>query len=85
MSIWYIILFTVLADGQATVDVRYPNTPDYNNEKSCNEAGNTLMNDEQMKIGTNAGTVYYICKAITQDEITRALTKGGAANNGTNG
>lgn len=76
MSIWYVILFTVLADGKATVDVRYPNTPEFNNEKSCNEAGNLIMNEEQMKIGTNAGIVYYICKAITQDEIKRATTGG---------
>lgn len=82
MSIWYVILFTVLADGQATVEVRYPNTPEFNNEKSCNDAGNLLMNEEQMKIGTNAGIVYYICKAITQDEINRAQTKGGSANSG---
>ena len=76
MSIWYVILFTVLADGKATVDVRYPNTPEYNNEKSCNEAGNLIMNEEQMKIGTNAGIVYYICKAITQDEIRKATSGG---------
>jgi hypothetical protein len=80
--IWYIILFTVMSDGAATVDVRYPNTPEFNNEQACNTAGNTLMNDEQMKIGTNAGVVYYICKVITQDEITKALVKGGSANSG---
>lgn len=76
MSIWYVILFTVLADGKATVDVRYPNTPEFNNEKACNEAGNYIMNEEQMKIGTNAGIVYYICKAITQEEIRKATSGG---------
>jgi len=78
MSIWYIILFTVLADGKATVDTRYPNTPEYNNEKNCNEAGNYLMEQEQSKIGTNSGTVYYICKEITDAEIKSATGKTGS-------
>lgn len=77
MSIWYVILFTVLTDGKATVDVRYPNTPEYNSEKTCNEAGEYIMNDEQMKLGTNAGTVYFICKELTQDQINKALGKSG--------
>lgn len=72
MSIWYIILFTVMSDGKATVDVRYPNTPEYNTEETCNMAGNFLMEQEQTKIGTNAGTVYYICKSITEAEIKTA-------------
>lgn len=76
MSIWYIILVVVMANGDATVDTRYPNTPQYNNEKDCNEVGNTLMEQEQMKIGTNAGTVYYICKQITPEE-QRAATGSG--------
>lgn len=76
MSIWYVILFTVLADGKATVETRYPNTPEFNNEKACNEAGNYLMEQGQLKIGTDAGIVYYICKEIT-DEQMKAATKGG--------
>lgn len=76
MSIWYIILVTVMGDGTATVDTRYPNNPEYNNEKTCNEAGNYLMEQEQMKIGTNTGTVYFICKQITQSDINAATSKG---------
>lgn len=76
MAIWYIILFTVLADGSATVDVRYPNKVESNNEKTCNEAGQYVMEQEQMKIGTNVGTVYYICKYITPAEINSATVKG---------
>lgn len=78
MTIWFVILFTVLVDGKATVDVRYPNTPKYNDEKSCNMAGNSIMEEEQSKIGTNSGTVYYICKSITEDQIKAATTKGSA-------
>lgn len=78
MTIWYIILVAVMTDGNATVDVRYPNTPQYNNEQTCNEVGNLLMEKEQMKIGTNAGTVYYICKSVTEDEIRKATGKSGS-------
>lgn len=78
MSIWYVILFTVLADGTATVDVRYPNTPNANSQKTCNEAGNYLMEQEQMKIGTNAGTVYYICKELTQEQMKLSTGKSGS-------
>jgi hypothetical protein len=78
MSIWYVILFTVLTDGKATVDVRYPNNPQYNNEKTCNEAGNYLMEQEQTKIGTNSGTVYYICKELTDQSIKEATGKSGS-------
>lgn len=76
--IWYIILVAVLADGSATVDVRYPNSPKFNNQQTCNEVGNTLMEQEQMKIGTNAGTVYFICKTISSEEIRNASGKSGS-------
>ena len=76
MSIWYILLVTVLADGKVTADVRYPNTPEYNNEQTCNEVGDYLMREEQMKIGTQSGMVYFICKEITPVEQKKA-TKGG--------
>ena len=76
MSIWYIILVTVLANGDATVDTRYPNSPEYNDQKQCNEVGEYLMREEQMKIGTNAGTVYFICKEITAEDQAKATRKG---------
>jgi hypothetical protein len=75
MSIWYILLVTVMADGKLMADVRYPNNPQYNNEQTCNEVGEFLMKEEQGKIGTNSGVVYYICKEITAEE-QRKATKG---------
>lgn len=78
MSIWYIILVIVMTDGSASVDTRYPNTPEYNNEKTCNEVGNELMEQEQMKIGTNAGTVYFICKELGLDQVRKATGKAGS-------
>jgi hypothetical protein len=79
MSIWYIVLILVMADGEAKVDIRYPNSPQYNNEKDCNEVGALLMNEEQLKIGTSQGTMYFICKEITAQEQKAATTKGSGA------
>lgn len=79
MSIWYIILVVVMANGEATVDTRYPNTSQYNNEKDCNEVGELLMNEEQMKIGTAQGTVYFICKEISAQEQKAATSNGSGA------
>jgi hypothetical protein len=79
MSIWFIVIATVLANGDVAVDTRYPNSPDYNNEKDCNAAGQAFVDQEQMKLGTSNGTIYFICKQITTDEIRNATSKGNGA------
>lgn len=79
MSIWFIILVTVLADGTATVETKYPNKPEYNDEKTCNEVGNVFMQQEQMKVGSNNGTVYFICKEISAQDQRNATSKGNGA------
>lgn len=79
MTIWYILLVTILSDGRVTADVRYPNSPEYNNEQACNEAGELVMREEQGKIGTNSGTVYFTCKNITAEEQAKATKKGNGA------
>ena len=79
MSVWYILLVIVMSDGRVVSDVRYPNTPDVNNEQSCNMAGEYLMEQEQMKIGTDSGKVFFQCKEITGEQIRAATTKGTGA------
>lgn len=76
MSIWYIILIAVMVDGKVNVDVYYPNSPQYNDEKSCNQVADYKTNEEQLRIGTNAGTVFYICKEITGETIKKATGAG---------
>ena len=66
-----------MSNGDVYSDVRFPTSPEYNNEQSCNEAGKILVDEEQTKIGTNSGTTYYICKAITVDDIKKATQKPG--------
>lgn len=78
MSIWYILLVTVsVVDGDVKVfaETRYPNTPEYNNEKTCDEVGKYLMEQEQIRIGTDGGIVYYDCKVISSEEQRKATTK----------
>lgn len=79
MSIWYIILVTVMANGEASVDVRYPLNPKYNNEADCNQVGDTFMREEQMKLGTSQGTVYFICKVMTPEDQRKATSTGDGA------
>ena len=76
--IWFIVLNTLMTDGTLYTEVQFPNTPEYNNEKTCNEVGNELMEQEQMKIGTNAGTVYFICKELGLDQVRKATGKAGS-------
>lgn len=71
--IWFIVLNIVMNDGTVYTDVHFPNKPEYNNEQACNEAGKALVDQEQIKIGTNAGSTYFICKAITSEEIMKAI------------
>lgn len=73
--IWFIVLNIVMNDGTLYTDVHYPNSPQYNNEKSCDEAGRELVDQKQIEIGTNAGRTYYICLNITPEQIHDATGK----------
>jgi hypothetical protein len=76
--IWFIVLNTLMSDGTLYTEVRFPDSPQYNNEKSCNDAGKIMVDEEQIKIGTNAGTTYYICLMMTPDNIKNATGKFGS-------
>ena len=75
--IWFIILNVLMSDGTLYTDVHFPNNPKYNNEKDCNEAGQAMTDQKQLEIGTKSGTVYFICRAITAEEIKKATAKPG--------
>lgn len=72
MVIWFIVLTTVMNNGDVFMQVRPVLKPEYNNEKSCEEAGALVVTEEQMKVGTNAGTVYFTCNNITQKQMNDA-------------
>jgi hypothetical protein len=75
--IWFIVLNIVMNDGSVYTNVHFPNSAEYNNEQSCNEAGRLLVDQKQVEIGTNAGKTYYICHSISADEIKAATKKPG--------
>lgn len=70
--IWFIVMSVLMNDGTMYTDLHLSNDPQYNNEKSCNEAGQILTDQKQLEIGTNAGRVYFICKYITKEEFDKA-------------
>lgn len=72
--IWFVILTVLMSDGTMYSDIHVPNSPEYNNEKSCNEAGQAMVDQKQLEIGTNTGTAYFICKAITKEEYNKATS-----------
>lgn len=76
--IWFIVLNTLMNDGTLYTEVQFPNTPEYNNEKTCNEVGQLLVDKKQLEIGTNAGTTYFICQSISAEKIRAATGKSGS-------
>lgn len=76
--IWFIVLNVVMNNGDVYTDVHYPNSPQYNNEQSCNEAGQALVDQKQIEIGTNSGRTYFACMAITPEQIGAATGKPGS-------
>lgn len=76
--IWFIVLNIVMNNGDVYTDVHFPNKPEYNNEQSCNEAGQALVDQKQLEIGTNAGKTYFICRTISSEEIRAATGKSGS-------
>lgn len=76
--IWFIVLTTIMSNGDVYAEVQFPLDPKYNNEKSCNESGNAIINQKQLEIGTKAGTVYFICQSVTSDTLLNVLGKTGS-------
>ena len=74
--VWFIVLNILMNDGTLYTDIHYPNNPKYNNEKYCNEAGQALVDQKQIEIGTNSGKTYFICLPLSIEEIKKAVETG---------
>lgn len=74
--IWFIILTTVMSNGDVYTEVQFPQKPEYNNEQQCNQSGDAIVNQKQLELGTNSGKVYYVCQSASFDEIGKALKPG---------
>lgn len=76
--IWFIVLNTLMNDGTLYTEVQYPLSPQFNNEQSCNEAGQSLVDQRQLEVGTKSGRTYYVCQVISDEQIRAA--KGSKSN-----
>jgi len=76
--LWFIVLTTIMSNGDVYAEVQFPLDPQYNNEKSCNESGAAIINQKQLEIGTNAGKVYYICQSVNSDTLLKTIGKTGS-------
>lgn len=76
--IWFIVLNILMNDGTLYTEIKFPNDPKYNNEIDCNQAGQAIVDQKQLEIGTNAGRTYFICKFITPENIRDATGKSGS-------
>jgi len=75
--IWFVVLNILMNDGTLYTNIHYPNDPKYNNEQDCKQAGQELADQKQLEIGTQAGKTYFMCGAITAEEIKKALKPSG--------
>lgn len=75
--IWFIVLTTIMSNGDVYSEVQFPLDPKYNDEKSCNEAGIAFVNQKQLELDTNSGKVFYICQSADSDSLLKVLSKSG--------
>lgn len=84
-SIWLLVIIVVgTANGsvQVKTDVRWPNDPNYNTEKLCDTAGQTLADKMQVELGTNNGVVFWQCQQASLDEMLKGAGKVAPTANG---
>ena len=72
-TIWVLILVVFGSDGKVYTQLSFPQKPEYNTEKICNENGQIIANKTQMEIGTTNGKVYFYCEGVPRGEVTKSL------------
>ena len=75
--IWFIVLTTIMSNGDVYSEVQFPLDPKYNDEKSCNEVGFAVVDQKQLELGTNSGKVFYICQSADSESLLKVLGKSG--------
>lgn len=76
--VWFIMLMVSNADGTANAELQYPLQPQFNNEKSCNETGQILADETQLKIGLNNGKVFWKCEPVPMDKLQKLFNGNGS-------
>jgi hypothetical protein len=82
MSLWTLIIVIVMKTGEVFAVAQVSNTPEYNNQASCEAAGTLKVDQEQIKIGSDNGTVFFKCQEITEAQINAATGKGSKKQDG---
>lgn len=72
-AIWFIIIMVAHSNGQVEAVTQYALNPQYNNEKSCNEVGQQLADNQQLKVGSDNAKVYWKCDSIPVEAIRKLL------------
>ena len=74
MNIWFIVLITIMTNGDINTELKVPNDISYNNREACMTAGPLFVEIKQGQIGTD-GKVVFSCHILTETDIRNALTK----------
>lgn len=78
--IWFIVLTTIMGNGEVYTEVRPATSPEFNTKEQCLAAGQLIVDQKQIEVGTDNGKVYYVCHSITADEFLKAVGKSGGSN-----
>lgn len=72
-TIWVLIIVAVYSNGEAKTFLNFPQKPEYNTKTSCNESGQAIANELQIKLGTENAKVYFYCDGVPRSEVTKSL------------
>lgn len=73
--LWFIVLITVMSNGDVYSDVRPATSPEFNSEETCKQIGGILVVQEQLKIA-DGGKVYFVCDSFSKETFQKALGSG---------
>ena len=74
MNVWFIVLITIMTNGDVYTELKVPTDISYNSKEACVTAGPLFVEMKQEQLGTN-GRVVFSCHALTETDIRDALTK----------
>jgi hypothetical protein len=70
-ALWIIMLMIAHNNGQVEASIQYALDPQYNNEKSCNEVGQQVADQAQLKVGLDNAKVYWKCDVVPLESIKK--------------
>lgn len=71
--VWFIVLNVIMNNGDVYTDLHFPNSPQYNNEKACEENGQALVDEKQIEVGTANGKTYFACIQIEKSKLDQLV------------